>query len=102
MRYFGKEWYRNGCKSENIAGIKEFFDCSNQIKLYKPIIIENCKLKNAWCISDEIYSEKSICEFHLMCDIKVDERYGNLSHFTVKCSTIEISLRNHNCLIKPN
>lgn len=144
MRYFGKEWYRNGCKKENIDGIKEFFDNNEknlpkwynenfsihdskiidvnyndnilvltliydaynhpeyQIKLYNPTIIDDCELKESWCISNEIYIEKSLCEFHLMCDVKHNERYGNLFYFTVQCSKIEISFCNQNCLIKPH
>lgn len=73
-----------------------------QIKFYNPIILENCQLKDSWCISDEIYIDNSLCEYHLMCDVNVNGRYGNLYYFTVRCSKIEISLNNQNCLIEPD
>lgn len=144
MRYFGKEWYRNGCNSKNVVGVEEYFEYKEkylprwynedfsihdskiidinyndsllvltliydtydrpeyQIKFYNPIILENCQLKDSWCISNEIYIDNSLCEYHLMCDVNVNERYGNLYYFTVQCSKIEISLNNHNCLIEPD
>lgn len=141
MRYFGKEWYLNGCNSENVVGADKFleyeekylpkwyndefsihdskiinvkqsqdlleftllYDDNNhteyKIKFFNPEILELCQLKDSFCISDEIYVENFECEFHLMCDIKINERYGNLDYFTVKCSKIEIVFGSNICTI---
>lgn len=142
MNYFGKEWYLNGCNSEDVVGAKEFmayeekhlpkwykdnfsihdskiinvkqsedlleftmlYDDNNhteyKIKFFNPEILELCQLIDSFCISDEIYVENSHCEFHLMCDIKINETYGNLYYFTVKCSKMEIVFEGNVCIIK--
>ena len=142
MRYFGKEWYLNGCDNKNVDGVDKFFEYEEKylpkwyndkfsihdskivsvkrsqnlleftllyddynhteykIKFFNPEILELCQLIDSFCISDEIYVENSQCEFHLMCDIKINEIYGNLHYFTVKCSKIEIAFDGNICIIE--
>lgn len=141
MLYFGKEWYKNGCKVNNNNEINEYYnfceknlpkwynenfsihdskiidvkyndslivltliydDCTHQkyeIRFANPTVIEECDLLDSWCISDEIHFVDNFCEFHLMCDTKVQEFYGNLSYFTVKCTEIQIVFKDNYCVI---
>lgn len=60
-----------------------------QIILHNPTVIESCNLIGSWCISDEVYIDNGLCEYHLMVD-NCDSGKQVLDYFTVKCSEIEV------------
>lgn len=63
-----------------------------QLIFYNPLILENCKIEKAWCIADELYTDKNICEYHLMVMDYNDNDI--LNYFTIKCDNIELLINN--------
>ncbi|MCH5315084.1 MAG: DUF4085 family protein [Eubacterium sp.] len=61
-----------------------------QLKFYNPIVIEDCKMENAWCLCDEVYLTEDGCEYHLLIQDFNDNNV--LNYFTVKCSNIELDM----------
>ncbi|MDD6728564.1 MAG: DUF4085 family protein [Eubacteriales bacterium] len=61
----------------------------NKIVIDNYTVLENCKLKNAWCIAEELYKlDNGRYELHLLTQY-ITKHNEELNYLTVKCKHIE-------------
>lgn len=81
----------NDCLITNMI-YDDYNHTNYQIKFYSPKILENCDLKNDWCLYDELYINNNLCEYHLM--VMDFNNNDIIKCFTVECSNIELIINN--------